>query len=70
MLLFDLEVVWHGVDEKSAEEAEHTQEHKDTIIAEVGMSVHGKTPEWGDSYLTIEYLWKRKAMFETTMWLA
>lgn len=68
-LLFSLPVFGEGGHEGSVEEAGHAEEHEDSVGAEVSVAIHGDAPEWEESYLTMEYLWKRKPMLVTTMWL-
>ena len=68
-ILFDLVVVRHRVDEEGAEEADHTERDQKSVASEICVARHGETPEWPNNYFMSEYLWKRKPMLETTMWL-
>lgn len=68
-VLFGEEVFWYGVDEGGSQESSHSEEHEYSVVPEVGVPVHGETPEWWGYYLTKEYLWKRKPMLDTMMWL-
>jgi hypothetical protein len=69
LLLFNVKVSWHSVDKESAEKADHSERDEESIASEVCGAVHGETPTYLKSYLTMEYLWKRKPILVTMMWL-
>ena len=68
-VLFDLVVVGHRVDEESPEEADHPQGDQEPVASEICVAGLGEAPGWHDDYFMREYLWKRKPMLVTMMWL-
>ena len=68
-LLFSLPIFRECGDKGGVQEAGRTKEHEDSVGTEVSVSIHGDAPEWEQSYLTMEYLWKRNPMLVTTIWL-
>jgi hypothetical protein len=68
-VLFGFVVIRHAVDEGGDEEAEHTEIRECAGGAQEFVAIHGETPKWDTSYFTTEYLWNRRPMLNTTIWL-